>query len=37
MCADCYEKWNNTCSAECSTSPTRRKRIKEFHEYPYLV
>ena len=37
MCAECYTKWNSTCSAECSTSPTRRKNIVVFHEYPYIT
>ena len=37
MCETCYTGWNNTCSKECSLSPTRRKHIKNFHEYPYLM
>ena len=37
MCKTCYTNWNNTCSVECSTSPTRRKQIKVYHEYPYLI
>ena len=39
MCKSCYTRWNNTCSIECSTSPTRRKTIKEYpkHEYPYII
>ena len=37
MCEVCYKKWNSTCSVECSKGLKRRRKILDFHQYPYIM